>query len=405
MKHYLKILISVSIVFGLYGCGSSSLGGRNTVEESFSTAKGRFIDSPVQGLNYVSGDTTGVTDSSGKFIYEIIDGTPQTVDFYIGSLLLGNTTGKSIVTPVNLISLNVARLQGEINIVRLVLALDDDQNSNNGINLTQITDNADPFNWSKIDFENSDFPNQTSLSVFLSDVSSILQRNVVLADTSVAQAHINKTYQCLISGNYFGTFTGTDTGPIVLGVDPSTNLIAGVGWSRLQSTGIGIPFSTDSLNRENEFSFTAASDIAYTFVGQVDVLSSMSGTWSEGTNGGVFNLLRLADSNDSEIAYKFTGSYLADIPGVGVTPIGAYSINIYNDGTAQGELVNIIIGTTQVTKMTGNINNNQISMTATNGMTLAGIINLNNMTITGQWADTAGILKSGNFSMNGCAIN
>lgn len=82
---------------------------------------GQLIDSPVQGVRYVSGSVSGVTGAAGEFQYE----AGGTIRFYIGEIALGNAVGgKAVITPLDLISGGTIDTPAVINIARLLQSLD-----------------------------------------------------------------------------------------------------------------------------------------------------------------------------------------------------------------------------------------------------------------------------------------
>jgi hypothetical protein len=107
------------------GCGSDS--------SSASVQTGTFVDSPVKGLYYVSGGQSGTTDVNGTFKYE----TGKTVKFYLGDvngLLIGETNGSSLVTPLDLSADGIDGNKTD-NILRVLQSLDKDDNATNGIEI------------------------------------------------------------------------------------------------------------------------------------------------------------------------------------------------------------------------------------------------------------------------------
>jgi len=397
------IISIIASIFTVQGCGGSSSGDDGSNTPVVTTVQGQFFDSAVKGLQFTSNSNDGITDSAGTFTYELTDNVPERISFSIGNILLGDAEGRPFLTPMDLAPSDTAGLIEQQNIVRLLLALDADLDPNNGIDITNITSNADTFSWADIDFAGVGFETSAELTSFLTDASTILSRSVTLESTVTADAHINDTYRCLISGNYYGMFTGNDVGPLVLGVDPKTGVIGGLGWSRLQSTVIGVPFNATPLNRLDGFAFTAVSDNDFNFTGNIQHFNLMKGSWIENANSGSFSLERMATA-DNTVEYRFTGTYLADIPQVGINPIGALSVNILKNGDAEGELLNIVFGTTQITPVSGSVSNGIISLSATNGMTLSGAIDLIDHDATGTWSDPSGIIATGTFDMNGCVL-
>jgi len=115
-------LITILFVFALAGCHEA----------------GVFLDSPVAGLTYsttVKDQTIAAqTNEDGMFFYK----RGQTLTFSIGSLVLGTASGKSVITPVDLVSgATGASDQRVVNMCVLLQTLDSDGNLNNGIQITQ----------------------------------------------------------------------------------------------------------------------------------------------------------------------------------------------------------------------------------------------------------------------------
>ena len=119
--HYLFLLVSIAFLLALAGCGTTVL-------------KGVFMDGPVAGLNYATPTVKGVTNADGIFGYK----EGETVDFFIGDLLLGKTIGKPIVTPLDIVKdAKGAGDQRVANICVLLQTLDQDGNAGNGIVITE----------------------------------------------------------------------------------------------------------------------------------------------------------------------------------------------------------------------------------------------------------------------------
>lgn len=124
-----KALLVATCVLLLASCGDDGSG-----VDPGGEATGRFLDSPVEGLSYESGSYSGVTEADGSFTYK--DGSA--VRFAIGDIVLGDGNGKSIMTPVDLVSGARDETNPTVtNICRLVLTLDDDGNAENGGQITE----------------------------------------------------------------------------------------------------------------------------------------------------------------------------------------------------------------------------------------------------------------------------
>lgn len=99
--------------------------------------EGVFIDAHVAGLRYASQSTSGVTDAQGRF--DFVPG--ETVSFFLGNLKLGESTGANIVTPLHIAGADATVDDTKvINLLRLLQTLDDDDNPDNGIDITRFTE-------------------------------------------------------------------------------------------------------------------------------------------------------------------------------------------------------------------------------------------------------------------------
>lgn len=150
-------LLAASVAFALMGCGGSDGGSNNGSDNSNTTAKaqkpsiavptkGEFIDAKVIGLDYVSGGTTGQTDTTGGYT---IDPSNPEVSFYLGGqdgLFIGSVSGRHITTPFEAVGTH----QRAVNLARLLLTIGegtsvliDGGNSIEQINLSHLNfDNA-----------------------------------------------------------------------------------------------------------------------------------------------------------------------------------------------------------------------------------------------------------------------
>lgn len=394
-------ILSLAVLVSACGGGSSSSNENSGSENSVITvAEGRFIDSPVSGLFYNSGDQEGTTGNRGEFIYELINGVPQPVSFSMGSLPLGSATGGDIITPYDITNSPIH----EINVATLLLALDVDSNPDNGIEISDsLVNNYNNFDWSSVDLTAADILTSDSLNVFVSDVFSVTQTFPDFQDVADVESHLSETHRCIAAGNYFGEYTGDENGPVVIGVDPETGSMSGIGWSRNRNTGFGFPFGQQVLSRltRNEFSIIANDLLVFT--GAINNYSEMTGIWSSDQLGsGNFSLLKI---NYPEFGrYHFTGTYLANIPGAGNIPIGAFSFSVRDDNMVEGEMVNIIIGTSELTPLSGTVEGSELALQSTHGMSFEGFIDLDANTYTGSWTGTTGFINSGTFTANGCLM-
>ncbi len=126
MKKLIKL--STPVIAGLFllsGCG-----GGGSVDSDVES--GNFVDSFVQGLQYVTDSgKSGVTDEYGRFEYK----RGERVRFRLGKLYLGEAVPETdgLVTPDSFgVSEDV-----KVNILRFLQSLDADNNTSNGITISQ----------------------------------------------------------------------------------------------------------------------------------------------------------------------------------------------------------------------------------------------------------------------------
>ena len=176
----------------LTACG----GGGSASNAPATTASGQFIDAPVAGLGYsASSGTSGTTDASGQFSYLAGD----TVRFFLGGIEIGSATGAAVVTPRDL---NGLTAEGATNLARFLLTLDQDQNADNGIQLSDTVQSAASGQSLGIDdFNSSSFENTNAASFATSANGD--SRDLVTA--AQANSHMNQTESDLEDGQYDAT--------------------------------------------------------------------------------------------------------------------------------------------------------------------------------------------------------
>ena len=127
----------------------------------------------LEGVSYVSGDETGVTGLDGSFLYEM--GSPVT--FSIGDIVLGQADGMDVQD----ISSLTDSVEVETNLDLFLDLIDDDDNSDNGILITELVrdmavDQNVNFNQSPEDF--IDDSNVQRVVSILSSVTSAGERSI-----------------------------------------------------------------------------------------------------------------------------------------------------------------------------------------------------------------------------------
>lgn len=96
-----QFMAGITAAIALSGCGGGGGGGGNQppAPQPVSVLTGQFSDSEVSGLRYLTSSRSGTTDAAGRFEYV----AGETVEFYLGDLLLGAAQGAATLTPFDLV--------------------------------------------------------------------------------------------------------------------------------------------------------------------------------------------------------------------------------------------------------------------------------------------------------------
>jgi hypothetical protein len=94
---------------------------------------GRFLDGPVEGLEWETPSGTGTTDAAGTFFYR----PGERIDFWVGDIWLGQAPAAPLLTPLDLVP-GGADLDHPvaINLARFLQTLDADGFPENGIRIS-----------------------------------------------------------------------------------------------------------------------------------------------------------------------------------------------------------------------------------------------------------------------------
>jgi len=266
------------LLVGLFGCSS---GGGDGGSPNPQTLTGRFIDSAVSGITYVtSGGTQGVTGSNGEFTYK----SGETVQFYIGGILLGDVAGASLVTPVSMVSGATDETNPTVsNIARFLQSLDDDQDPSNGISISAdvITAAAGQV----LDFTSAAFDTNADALVRTLRNTAYGDMTNGLVSSASAEQHLRGTLLGELAGAYTGTYTEVpvgDRGTWVFTADEFGN-ITGCGESTVYLETFSIA-GTVSSSGATEVVAGSTSNGA-TFSGSINLNGSVSGNWSNTIDG------------------------------------------------------------------------------------------------------------------------
>jgi penicillin amidase len=197
-KQFLKMLIAMSLAALLImtGCAEND-------QTDYELHTGVFKDSAVQGLKYKTATNDGMTDKNGRFYYC----TGEMVTFFVGDIQLGEPApAKPYMTPKDLVPQDKGNPEkNKLLIARFLQTLDNDDDLNNGIQITkEIHDNAvktDSFDPESIQFiadENNSFSTceqHLSSAIEIFNTSGAVSSKITLVNETSAQDHLNKAEQ------------------------------------------------------------------------------------------------------------------------------------------------------------------------------------------------------------------
>jgi len=130
MRRFILSVSGVFLIALVMGCSSLN----SSVSSTPGALKGVFMDGPVGGLNYATPTLKGVTKANGIFEYK----AGETVTFSVGTLVLGSTFGKPVVTPLDIVpGAKDVKDQRVVNICVLLQTLDQNGDSADGLMISE----------------------------------------------------------------------------------------------------------------------------------------------------------------------------------------------------------------------------------------------------------------------------
>jgi hypothetical protein len=369
----------------LAGCGGS--GGDDGSPATGTTGTGYFKDNNVSGLTYTSGDQSGVTDASGRFTYEV----GQPVTFSIGGVTIGSATGKTVMTPVDLVSGGSSSATAVQNIVRFLIMLDEDGDRENGISIAASVQET-AAEWSQIDFSTSDLENE--ISSIMAAATTADGGSHTLPTATVAQNHLEETMRCSYAGAYQGTYGGDDQGVFGIMVDAQTGYASGIGYSDHMDDIFYLTGSTPMSYDQNLDFIVGHVSTGADFQGSFSASDAVSGIWDDPFEGnsGTFQGSRIGGALNA--VYRFTGTYGGDDDG-----LFAFDVDAQNNITG----VAYSIFDDDLDNLTGTLSGTSLSITTDDGATASGTLNTTTGNLSGTWQGTDG--DSGTFTGAGCKLN
>jgi hypothetical protein len=286
------------IVFLLTACGG---GGSNKVDPGVDEQIGQFIDSAVEGMQYVtSSGISGVTDIDGSFRYVLGD----TVTFYIGDIEIGQAAGGTILTPVSLVSGATDETDTTVvNIGRFLQSLDEDNDPTNGITITAAV--ASAASGQSLDFSSVSFDTDGAALVEMLRTTAYADAGTLI-NSDYAEAHLQGSLICERAGSYSGTWVQTDGSDIDAGTwaytaDDAGGLSGTAVSSVYPQGGTYVLSGTVSSSGNSVVGFAGG---GVTFNGTVGLDGTVSGTWSNSSFGssGTYEGTRISSSSSSCIS-------------------------------------------------------------------------------------------------------
>lgn len=231
----------------LVGCGSDG-GGPAGVAGGGAATSGVFLDSAVEGLQYIVGGKSGMTDGTGKFDF---DGSAM-VSFQIGDITIGQSAPLPVTTPVNLVPNAFDENDPTVtNIASFLQTIDDDGDANNGIKITDAVRQAAA--GKSIDFAQDlfSFPNDANVQAAVSELTQLTQAGErALVTPQAAQDHLRETLINSYGGQYTGVFRQSGQG----------DNLPDVGWFNFTLNGSALDGDGEIYGVDVHFTGTVASD-------------------------------------------------------------------------------------------------------------------------------------------------
>jgi hypothetical protein len=226
-KWFLVFLCLSIAISACYFTGCSRGGGHDIAQTPDDAKSGAFIDSTIEGMQYSTLTWSGYTDSRGGFYYQ----KGEKVKFYIGGIYFGKVTATGLMTPLTMTGLDELTSDdtNAINMSRILLTLDQDQNPANGItiprqlcqDLAGVTlDLTDP----NLVLDNNPEVNEMLEIMTGSDVTAEEQEDLLVSSAD-AQIHLENTINSITAEAEDIQETLENMTPVASISSPSGNVI------------------------------------------------------------------------------------------------------------------------------------------------------------------------------------
>ena len=277
---FLALIMAVLLTACGGGGGGGSDGGSNPPSSGGGVKQGRFIDSSVGGLRYISGSQSGFTNTQGTFSYD----EGAIAQFFIGDIVIGGAAANSIMTPVSLVQGAADEANPTVtNIARFLQTLDDDGNPSNGITITTAVNNLAAGKTINFNQSVANFGNDANVQTVVNDLTAVTSAGTrPLVSISSAQNNLRAAILGILSGNYSGTFSGDASGTWTMVIDSLGNI---------NGTAVNSDSSTAAVTGtvgSNGIAIMGVVATGATFSGTITLTGQVSGTWVDtaaGENG------------------------------------------------------------------------------------------------------------------------
>jgi hypothetical protein len=232
-----------------------------------------FKDTATEGLDYQVKDYSGRTDEKGAFKYYSED---DIITFSVGGVVLGSAKVQDVLTPIDLFEDGSSDQLQVQNIVRFLLALDEDGDPSNGIKIpTSVAQQAvewEPLNWNDSDFSNT--------------VLNTIDTDLEIPTNNEARAHIESTYNCMYAGLWLGEYGGSDIdqGRFYSFIDASTGQSSSAAHSSIYPAA-KLASSTQPMSYRNSVLLVSGSvSTGSVLSAEFPTITEATGTWQLGYN-------------------------------------------------------------------------------------------------------------------------
>jgi len=389
-----NILITLSML-GLVACGGG--GGSKSTTPAVVVKDGIFKDSNVSGLSYVSGAQKGITDTAGKFRYEV----GKNVNFSLGKVDFGSGLGKPVMTPIDLVENGKLSTPEVINRIRLLMMLDKDNTPTNGIEISPKVQ-AKAKEWDVVDFTSNDFLGEVNNIVVDASVEDAISHALPTAEA--AKTHLKTTLLCSFAGAFVGNYAGNETGNIGLMVDPVTGKVKGSSFNPANEVSVEVK-SITAINTDDGLGFESGEDSAKKFSGKLSTSDDMQGTWEDASrvgSKGAFSASRIGGTSNA--VFRYTVAFNGDDKGL-------YNFDVDSANKVSGTTYSV--STNEQLTLTGTVANNPekddemlLIVEVEDGTKIRGIIEKSTLALAGTWFKVLETnVPDGTFSGGGCKLN